>query len=101
MSNTYRHKKIAKWKRIHKVEGRWATRKEVQEAFPELFKKTNGKGSPIAKCNCNGCKSGLRTHSGDVVLRRAIRSNRQKTRLHVWIEDGEGVESKIPIGYTD
>lgn len=101
MSNTYRHKKIGKFKRMVKNRNTWATRKEVQEAFPEFFRKTNGKGSPIAKCNCNGCKTGLRTHSGDVVVRRAIRSNRRATKRALHTGDYERIENTIPVVYTD
>lgn len=101
MSNTYRHKKIAKWKRIYKVEGRWATRKETQEAFPEFFRKTNGKGSPVAKCNCNGCKTGLRTHSGDAIVRRAIRRNRYAVKRALHTGDFDRIENTIPLVYTD
>lgn len=101
MSDTFRHKKIGKFKKAIKNRNTWATRKEVQEAFPELFKKSNGKGSPIAMCNCNGCKTGLRTASGDAVVKRAIRSNRRNTKRALHTGEYELVENTIPVTYTD
>ncbi len=92
MSNTHIHKNKAKFKKAQPD----ATRKELTAAFPQLHR-TNGKGSPLATCNCSSCKLGRKVGFNQKVIRTAIRSNRQAA----WIEDGEGIESKIPIGYTD
>lgn len=100
MSNTHIHKNKAKIKRTLKADGRYATRKELTAAYPQLHR-TNGKGSPLATCNCSSCKLGRKVGFNQKVIRTAIRSNRQATRRLVRIEDGEGIESKILIGYTD
>lgn len=100
MSNTLKHKNKAKIKRTLKAEDRYATRKELVEAFPQMHR-TNGKGSPIATCNCSSCKLGRKAGFTQEVIRTAIRSNRQEARRQVWIGDGEGVESVICVGYTD
>ncbi len=96
MSNTRIHKNKAKLKRARPN----ATRKELAAAFPQVHR-TNGKGSPLATCNCSSCKLGRKATWNQAKIRTAIRSNRQAARQQVWVEDGEGIESKIPIGYTD
>ncbi len=96
MSNTHIHKNKAKFKNAHPD----ATRKELAAAFPQVHR-TNGKGSPLATCNCSACKLGRKATWNQAKIRTAIRSNRQATRRLVWIEDGEGIEYVIPIGYTD
>ena len=100
MSNTHLHKNKAKIKRTLKAEGRYATRKELVAAFPQMHR-TNGKGSPLATCNCSQCKLGRKATWNQEKIRRAIRSNRQAARRQVWIGDGEGIEYTIPICYTD
>ena len=100
MSNSYNHKNKAKVKRTLKAEGRYATRKELVAAFPQMHR-TNGKGSPLATCNCSACKLGRKAGFHQAGIRTAIRSNRQDARRQVWIGDGEGIEYTIPIGYTD
>ncbi len=96
MSDTNIHKAKAKIKRVYKYEGRRPTRKEAIAACPQMHR-TNGKGSPLATCNCSSCKLGRKVGWNQKVIRTAIRSNRQAA----WVEDGEGIESKIPVGYTD
>lgn len=93
MSNTHIHKNKAKFKKARPD----ATRKELTAQMH----RTNGKGSPLATCNCSSCKLGRKAGFNQKVIRTAIRSNRQAARRQVWIEDGEGIECKIPIGYTD
>ena len=47
MSKTHNHKNKAKIKRTLKTEGRWANRKELTAAYPQVHR-TNGKGAPLA-----------------------------------------------------
>lgn len=82
MSNTYIHKNKAKLKKAQPD----ATRKELAAAFPQVHR-TNGKGSPLATCNCSSCKLGRKATWNQEKIRRAIRSNRQAARRLVWVGD--------------
>lgn len=76
MSNTHIHKNKAKIKRVYKDEGRRPTRKEAIAACPQMYR-TNGKGSPLATCNCWACKEGRKCGWNQKVIRSGLRTVRE------------------------